>query len=176
MTKRIFLVGYMCAGKTTIGMALALKLGYRFIDLDQYIEQQQGKSVSAIFAQNGEAYFRKLESQALTDMFLLDNVVVATGGGTPCQGNNMALMNQNGITVFLNPSIDQLVERLEIGKSTRPLLKDKTPTQMRHFVTQMLEQRIPYYTQAQYTCSGHLVTGALEILALLTKNNYLCKN
>ncbi|MED9996215.1 MAG: shikimate kinase, partial [Paludibacteraceae bacterium] len=86
MTKRIFLVGYMCAGKTTIGMALAQKLGYRFIDLDQYIEQQQGKSVSAIFAQNGEAYFRKLESQALTDMFLLNNVVVATGGGTPCQG------------------------------------------------------------------------------------------
>lgn len=164
---RIFLVGYMCAGKTTIGTELAQKLGYRFIDLDQYIEQQQGKSVSAIFAEKGEAYFRQLERQALADMFLQENVVIATGGGTPCQGDNMKLMNQNGTTVFLNPSIDQLVERLEIGKSTRPLLKDKTPTQMRHFVTQMLEQRIPYYTQAQYSCSGDLLTGAQEILTLL---------
>jgi shikimate kinase len=169
MMKRIFLVGYMCAGKTTIGTALAQKLGYRFIDLDQYIEQKQGKSVSAIFAEQGETYFRKLESQALTDMFLLDNVVVATGGGTPCQGNNMALMNQNGITVFLNPDLDELVWRLEIGKSTRPLLKDKTPAEMRHFIEQMLQQRLPYYTQAQYTCSGHLKTGANDIIALMTK-------
>lgn len=168
MTKRIFLVGYMCAGKTTIGTELAQKLGYQFTDLDQYIEQQEGKTVSAIFAEKGEAYFRQLERQALTDMFLLDNVVVATGGGTPCQEDNMAQMNQNGITVFLNPSIDQLVERLEIGKSTRPLLKDKTPAQMRHFIEQMMQQRLPYYSQAQYTCSGDLATGAQEILTLLT--------
>lgn len=167
--KRIFLVGYMCAGKTTIGTALAQKLGCKFIDLDQYIEQKQEKSVSAIFAEQGETYFRKLESQALTDMFLLDNVVVATGGGTPCQGNNMDLMNQNGITVFLNPDLDELVWRLEIGKSTRPLLKDKTPAEMRHFIEQMLQQRLPYYTQSQYTCNGHLETGANDIIALMTK-------
>lgn len=169
MTKRIFLVGYMCAGKTTIGMALAQKLGYRFIDLDQYIEQQEGKSVSAIFAQKGETYFRQLEQQALQDMFAKERVIIATGGGTPCQGNNMALMNQHGTTVFLNPSIDELAARLEIGKHTRPLLKDKTSKEMRHFIEQMLAQRLPYYSQARYTCSGNLETGATEILDLLTK-------
>lgn len=166
---RIFLVGYMCAGKTTIGTELAQKLGYRFIDLDQYIEAKAGKSVSAIFAKKGEAYFRQLERQALADMFLQENVVIATGGGTPCQGDNMALMNQNGITVFLNPSIDQLAARLEIGKHTRPLLKDKTNAEMRHFIEQMMLQRLPYYTQAQYSCSGDLLTGAQDILTLLGK-------
>ena len=67
---RIFLIGYMCAGKTTIGTELAQKLGYRFIDLDQYIEQQEGKTISALFAEKGEAYFRGLERKALADMFL----------------------------------------------------------------------------------------------------------
>ena len=161
---RVFLIGYMCAGKTTIGTSLAQKLGYRFIDLDQYIEQWEGKSVSAIFADKGEAYFRQIEHKALTDMFGQDNIVVATGGGTPCQGNNMALMNQNGITVFLNPSLEELTARLAIGKHTRPLLKDKTDAEMRHFIEQMMQQRLPYYNQAKYTCSGNLETGATEIL------------
>ena len=165
--KRIFLVGYMCAGKTTIGSELALKLGYRFIDLDQYIEQHEGKTISALFAEKGEAYFRGLERKALADMFLQKKVVIATGGGTPCQADNMALMNQNGTTVFLNPSLEELVARLEIGKHTRPLLKDKTNAEMRHFIEEMMVQRLPYYSQAQYTCSGDLVTGAQEIIQLL---------
>ena len=165
--KRIFLVGYMCAGKTTIGSELAIKLGYRFIDLDLYIEQKQGKSISAIFANQGEPFFRELEREALEDMIGQENVVIATGGGTPCQGDNMVRMNQNGTTVFLNPSLDELVARLEIGKHTRPLLKDKTPAEMRHFIEEMMAQRLPYYSQAQYTCSGDLVTGAQEIIQLL---------
>lgn len=167
--KRIFLVGYMCAGKTTIGSELALKLGYRFIDLDLYIEQKQGKSISAIFANQGEPFFRELEREALEDMIGQENVVIATGGGTPCQGDNMVRMNQNGTTVFLNPSLDELVERVEIGKHTRPLLKDKTPAEMRQFIEKMLQKRLPYYTQAQYTCSGNLLTGADEVLTLLQK-------
>lgn len=167
--KRIFLVGYMCAGKTTIGSELAQKMGYLFIDLDHYIEQQQGKSISAIFAEKGESFFRKLEREALEDMIGQENVVIATGGGTPCQGNNMVWMNQNGTTVFLNPSLDELVARLEIGKHTRPLLKDKTNAEMRQFIEKMLQIRLPYYTQAQYTCSGDLITGADEVLTLLQK-------
>ena len=167
--KRIFLVGYMCAGKTTIGSELALKLGYRFIDLDLYIEQKQGKSISAIFANQGEPFFRELEREALEDMIGQENVVIATGGGTPCQGDNMVRMNQNGTTVFLNPSLDELVERVEIGKHTRPLLKDKTPAEMRQFIEKMWQKRLPYYTQAQYTCSGNLLTGADEVLTLLQK-------
>ena len=165
--KRLFLIGYMCAGKTTIGTALAQQLGYRFIDLDQYIEQLEGKSVSAIFADKGEAYFRQLEKKALLDMFLQEGVVVATGGGTPCQGNNMALMNQHGITVFLNPSLDELANRLAIGKQTRPLLKDKTDAEMHLFIEKMMQQRLPYYRQAHYTCNGNLTTGATEIINLL---------
>lgn len=167
--KRIFLVGYMCAGKTTIGTELAQKLGFTFIDLDQYIESQEGKSISTIFAEKGEAYFRQLERQALTDMFVQEKVVIATGGGTPCQGDNMTRMNRNGTTVFLNPNLDELALRLEIGKHTRPLLKDKTSAEMRHFIEQMLKERLPYYSQAKYTCSGDLATGASEIIALLTK-------
>lgn len=167
--KRIFLVGYMCAGKTTIGSELALKLGYRFIDLDLYIEQKQGKSISAIFANQGEPFFRELEREALEDMIGQENVVIATGGGTPCQGDNMVRMNQNGTTVFLNPSLEELVERVEIGKHTRPLLKDKTPAEMRQFIEKMWLKRLPYYTQAQYTCSGNLLTGTDEVLTLLQK-------
>lgn len=167
MIKRIFLVGYMCAGKTTIGTELAQRLGYQFIDLDQYIEQQEGKTVSAIFAEKGEAYFRQLERKTLFDIFLQEKVVIATGGGTPCQADNMALMNQNGTTIFLNPSIDELVARLEIGKHTRPLLKDKTNAEMHRFIEQMMQQRLPYYQQAQYTCTGNLITGATEIESII---------
>jgi shikimate kinase len=97
--KPVFLIGYMGCGKTTLGEVLARQMGVPFIDLDEYIEHQQGMTIVEIFASDGEARFRELETAALRDVAAAGGAIVACGGGTPCHGDNMALMNQTGITV-----------------------------------------------------------------------------
>ena len=97
----IFLVGYMGCGKSTLGREMARRLGYEFVDTDNFIEEQQGKKISAIFAEEGEDYFRKLEREAVKSLKGRDNVIVSTGGGLPCFNGNMELMNEMGFTVFI---------------------------------------------------------------------------
>ena len=143
------MIGYMGSGKTTIGKKLARKLNFQFIDMDWFIENRYRKSVNQLFAEKGEEAFREIEHKVLEEVSSFEHTVISTGGGAPCFSGNMELMNQNGCTIFLKVSVDDLVNRLNVGKDSRPLLKDKTPEEMRIFVSESLDKRNPFYNQAQ---------------------------
>jgi shikimate kinase len=148
LIKPIFLMGFMGSGKTTLGRALHKVSEVDFIDLDDVIEERAGKTIKEIFAEQGEAVFRQLESEALADAAKRGGIV-ACGGGTPCFGNNMELMNSVGVTVWLQAPIDLLVERLIIAADRRPLIAGLTHEQLRAFVAKTVEARSEQYSRAQ---------------------------
>ncbi len=147
---RIFLIGYMGAGKTTLGKAFARKLNVAFIDLDWYIEERFHKTVGELFAERGETGFRELERNILHEVAEFENVVISTGGGAPCFFDNMEFMNRAGKTVFLDVHPDVLFRRLRVAKQQRPILQGKEDDELKAFIVQALEKRAPFYTRAQY--------------------------
>ena len=154
---RLLLIGFMAAGKTTLGKALARDLGLQFIDLDHYIENRYHCAVSQLFAERGEEGFRQIERNMLHEVAEFEDVIIATGGGTPCFFDNMEYMNAQGTTVFLQASIDVIHTRLTIARVQRPLVKDKSAEELRTYIAQMLEKRMPHYTQAHHTfCADRL--------------------
>ena len=146
--QKIFLIGYMGSGKTTVGKQLAKKLNLQFIDMDLFIENRYRKSISAIFEEKGEAGFREIERKALHEITDFENVVISTGGGLPCFFDNIDVMNQAGTTIYLKVSVDELAERLKNTKQKRPLIKDKNPEEMKDFITENLTKREGFYNQA----------------------------
>ena len=148
---RIFLIGYMGSGKTTYGRAAAKALGLSFLDLDIYIEERFFKSVSDIFAEKGEDGFRKIEQHMLHEAAMFEDVLIACGGGTPCFFDNMDFMNAEGTTVYLKSSAETLVDNLKNARQNRPLLRDKTETELLQYIRENLEKREPFYLQAQKT-------------------------
>ena len=155
--QRIIIIGYMGAGKTTVGKALAKDLGLTFYDLDWYIESRMRKTVRQIFDEQGEEGFRRIEHNMLHEVAEFEDVVVSCGGGTPCFFDNMQYMNRCGQTVYLKASPDVLFRHLQMGKGVRPLLLGKTPDEVRTFITRQLEQREPYYSQAHHTLNVNLM-------------------
>jgi shikimate kinase len=147
---RIFLVGFMGSGKSAMGAALAKELNLNFIDLDKEIEKKSGKEITSIFAVEGEKHFRDLETQALNELLEQDDYVMACGGGTPCNNDNMDKMNENGVTIYLKLSTDGLAERLESEKDSRPLLNGKSGHELWTFVHETLQQREPDYLKSKY--------------------------
>jgi shikimate kinase len=147
---KIFLIGYMGSGKSTAGKKLASLLGYEFADHDELIEKAVGKSVHDIFAEDGEDRFREMEHHMLISLMNRDNVVISTGGGTPCHYDNMKLMNENGLTIYLKMSADTLVNRLRNAKTSRPVLEGKSAEDLYGFIVSHLENREPFYSEAQY--------------------------
>lgn len=146
--KRIFLIGYMGAGKTTLGRSLAQEMGLEFIDLDNFIESRQHKTVKEIFAEVGEQGFRRLERAALEEVSQFENVVISLGGGTPCFFDNMEVVNRSGVSVYLKPSEEVLLMRLIKGKHKRPLLADKSDDEILQVIREQLAWREPYYLKA----------------------------
>lgn len=155
--KPIYLIGYMGCGKSTLGKALAARCDIRFVDLDDYIEDRAGKSIKEIFASEGEAAFRELERRSLMEVGGMDNAVVACGGGTPCFGDNMELMNRNGVTIHLHTSHQRLLERLKLGRAKRPLIANLNDEELDNFIAGQLERRMPHYTKAAYTFDSTLL-------------------
>jgi len=151
MMKPVFLLGYMGCGKTTLGEVLARQMGVPYIDLDDYIEQRQGMTVTGIFATMGEAHFRQLETAALREVSAMSDVIIGCGGGTPCHGDNMALMNQSGITVWLTTSPERITARLLLPeqKSKRPKVAHLPDENVLPLVERELQARAPFYSQAQ---------------------------
>ena len=147
---RIFLTGYMGAGKTTLGKAFARKLNLPFVDLDWYMEERFHKTVGELFVERGEAGFRELEKSMLHEVGAFEDVVISTGGGAPCFFDNMDFMNRNGKTVFLNVHPDVLFRRLRVAKQQRPILQGKQDDELKEFIIRALEKRTPFYSQAQY--------------------------
>lgn len=164
---RIFLTGFMGAGKTTLGRFLAEHYGLSFIDMDYHIEEQHFKTINQLFTEIGETQFRLLEQQTLKDISSIENVVIATGGGTPCFFDNMNYMSSCGTTVFMDVSVDELHTRLLKGKHKRPLLKDKNPEELLEFIQKNLPLRLPFYNQSMLKIDGSNLYKKedLEILA-----------
>ncbi|MDP1746490.1 MAG: shikimate kinase [Bacteroidota bacterium] len=164
---KFFLTGYMGSGKSTVGEKLAAKLKYDFIDLDKLIESDYKQSIPEIFATKGEKEFRAMEHNTLKRVIEKDNIVVACGGGTPCYYDNMELMSNNGVTVYIKMSVDALVDRLTNAKEKRPLIENKTAPELRSFIKRQLEKREDIYHKAQYTVKGKDLN--VDELALFVK-------
>lgn len=153
--KNIILVGMMSSGKTTLGKKLARTLNYQFIDLDKLIEKDQGMEISAIFKQHGEAYFREVESRILKETAAMKGIVLASGGGTPCFFDNMEVIRKMGISVFLDVPAQDLARRIEShGKDDRPILSGSTS--LVETLQSRITDRLPYYTQADFTLKGDI--------------------
>jgi len=146
--KRYFLIGYMGAGKTTLGKILAKHKGLDFIDLDHFIESRYQKTITQIFEDSGEAGFRKIESALLKEVGEFENVVISTGGGAPCFFDNMEYMNGAGHTVYLKSSPESLMKRLNQCRDKRPLLRDKSNRELLEFISNTLQNREQFYNQA----------------------------
>lgn len=147
---RIYLIGYMGCGKSTLGKKLARHAGLQFVDMDHYIEKRNCKTVPQIFAEEGEAEFRKKERKALEELSEFSDVVIATGGGAPCFFDNVELMNRTGKTIYLNINPKILAERLMKSKTERPLIKGKSKEELVRFIDETLKKRNEFYTQAHY--------------------------
>ena len=148
---RIFLIGFMGSGKTTLGKQLASRLGYRFIDQDDAIEKRLHKTVPQIFESEGENKFRETERDVIREMAETDNVVVATGGGAPCFFDNIQVMNKIGVSVYIKVDPKTLVNRLKKSPTERPLIKGKDDEELLRFVTAKLNERDAFYSKATTT-------------------------
>ncbi len=167
--RRIIIIGYMGAGKTTVGKALAKTLGMPFYDLDWYIEGRMRKTVPQIFAERGEEGFRKIEQYMLHEVAEFEDVVVSCGGGTPCFFDNMDYMNAQGETVYLKATPDVLYAHLKMGKVERPLLKNKSPEEVQTFIVEQLSLREQYYNKAKHTLDVSLLDNYEKIKISVAK-------
>ena len=150
---KIILLGYMGSGKSTIGKALANELNLSFVDLDHAIEKQMGMTISDFFEVSGELKFRRLENEVLNNVLAEnDQMILSTGGGTPCYGNNLQLMKSapKAKVFYLKASIKTLTERLLSEKDTRPLIQSIGDEDLPEFIGKHLFERSNFYLQADY--------------------------
>ncbi len=148
---RIILIGYMGAGKTTIGKALARQLGIMFYDLDWYVENRMRKSIAQIFDESGEDGFREIEHNMLHEVAEFEDIVLSCGGGTPCFFDNMDYLNRQGETLYLKASPEVLARHLRMGKNIRPLIQGKDEAQLLEYIKDSLAKREPFYSKARHT-------------------------
>src|SRR5262249_8530664 len=143
---RVYLIGFMGAGKTTVGLLLAEKLGWKFIDLDQEIERHEYRRIAQIFEQKGEPHFRKLEKQYLSELASTEHAVIALGGGTYIDAQNRHLAETTGLTVWLKVSFNEIADRVKID-GTRPKFGNRDQAE------QLLQSREPSYALAKVQVS-----------------------
>ena len=160
---RLFLIGFMASGKTTLGRALADDLGLTFIDTDNYIECRYRQTISQLFATRGEEGFRQYERSILHEVADFEDVVIAAGGGTPCHFDNMDYMNERGITVRLLCPPDVIFTRLRISHTPRPLVNGKTDDELRAYIADTLAAREPFYSRAHYVFASHQLESRVQI-------------
>lgn len=167
----IFLIGFMGAGKTTLGRATAALLGWHFIDLDVKIVAEEKVSIPELFKTRGEAWFRAREREALLDLEQQGEgpYLIACGGGTPCYEDNMEWLNAHGTTVYIQVGVPELCRRLEPDQDTRPMISAVAPADLSQHITKLLQQREPYYLQAHHLLDGEILsTAALAEIAQQT--------
>ena len=166
---RIILIGYMGAGKTTIGRALAKELGVSFYDLDWYIESRRHKTVAQLFAEEGEEAFRQIEHNMLHEVAEFEDVVISCGGGTPCFFDNMDYMNAQGQVVYLKAETQVLIDHLHMARTERPLLKGKSPEELEQFIKEQVRIRETYYNKARYIFDVSLMDNYDKIQSTITQ-------
>lgn len=144
----LYLIGYRCTGKSTIGRKVATLLGWPFVDADNYLEQRTGRRIREIVETDGESRFRDLESQCLADLVRRKNHVIATGGGVILRQDNVQSMKATGCLVLLEADVDTIHRRLEADHRTagqRPSLTGKSPIEE---IQDLLARRAPFYAAA----------------------------
>lgn len=163
---RIFILGYMGAGKSTVGKRLARRMNLPFIDLDDAFEARYKYSIPRFFDHFGEERFREFEQECLKEV-IQDHTeaVISSGGGTACHPDNLNLMQESGITVYLKMHSASLAHRLKHARRLRPVIRDVKNDDMQAFVENQLAEREPFYRQAHITVKGEdLELGKLENL------------
>ncbi len=148
MTARVYLIGFMGSGKSTLGRWLADALDWNFIDLDNFIENKHHKTIPQIFEEYGEDKFREIESSCLKEISKFNKVIVGAGGGTPCFFNNIEIMNTTGLSVYLQLTPKAIYDRLQTSKSQRPLIAGKKGDELLDFICNKLTDREKYYKKA----------------------------
>lgn len=165
---KIFLIGLPGSGKSTIGAAVATRLSMEFVDLDKEIETREGMIVPEIFATHGEAYFRRVEGDLLREWAALErSFVMSTGGGTPCFFDGIKVINEQGISIFLDEQVEVIVARLESNEH-RPLLKSANVEDMRAKLEGLRESRLACYQQAAITIKSPTISKVIEQITLHT--------
>ncbi len=167
MPERVLLVGFMASGKSSVGKELASRLGWDFEDFDTAIEARAGKSVSQIFAEDGEVEFRRLESGVAEELLARSNTVVASGGGWPAQPGSWRMVTEDTMSVWLQVSPVEAVRRASEDGPTRPLLDGEDVTDR---ATALLLAREASYRRARYTLDSERYTPpelAAEIVRLM---------
>ncbi|ARN76569.1 hypothetical protein BST97_00315 [Nonlabens spongiae] len=159
MSNLVVLVGYMGSGKSSVGRKLAVKMDLPFIDLDDLIEQVEGKSISEIFEKQGVLHFRKLEREVLENTLRENlNAVIAVGGGTPCYYNNMDMINEHGLSIYLRANVPQLSRRLFPERMQRPIIESQQSLEsLQEFIGKHLFERSPFYERAHETLDVGLI-------------------
>ena len=142
----------MGSGKSTVGKILAKNLNISFYDLDDFIEENENQSISEIFNSKGEIYFRKIENKYLINLLHSDkNIILSVGGGTPCYGDNLNIIKNNALSVYLNTGLHTLYTRLISEKEKRPLISEIKDDSLKEFIAKHLFERSPFYEQSDFT-------------------------
>ena len=173
--KKIFLIGYMGCGKSSLGRKLAKAGGMEFMDMDSIIEQREGASISDIFHYQGEEYFRDAERALIEELGAAeDDMVISTGGGAPAWQNNMELMNSLGATIYLRRTAQQIASRLSPhGRHKRPKLRGLNDEELVAFMTTNMAEREPFYSKAKYCvdCAERSDTELIDYILQIVKEN-----
>jgi len=152
MNNFIFLMGMPGCGKSTFGKKLALKINYRFLDLDEYIENMSQTSINELFSEKGEHYFRNLESQYLNEIVAKnEKLVISLGGGTPCFNDNLICIKNKGTSIFLEAPLKLLADRIINALSVRPMFKNLDYDQSIKKLEELKKTRYIFYNQANIT-------------------------
>ena len=147
----IYLIGYMGSGKTTLAKNLSKQLQLPFLDTDFEIEKKEKKSISDIFKDEGELYFRMLETELLTQ--IKNNVITACGGGMPMHNDNMSIINKKGVSIYLKASANDLTNRLRNEKKHRPLIANIPDKELENHIKEELQKRSYFYALSHHTIS-----------------------
>jgi shikimate kinase len=151
---RYFIIGLKNSGKTTFGKALAKRLALDFLDLDEYLEKREGMGVPEIYSREGEEGFRKLERKALKEVVDNNHIVISTGGGAPCNCDNMNLMEKYGDVIYLKVNDETLVQRLKRAAKHRPIVLGKSESEIRQYIADVRNKCEHHYRRAKYTVDG----------------------
>ena len=170
---KIFLIGFMGSGKSTIGRCLAEVLGFDFVDTDRFIEMQYGTTIHQIFMNSGEATFRKMEQEVLQIMQRHEFAVISTGGGMPCNEDNLNMMLSNGKVVYLKTLPHTLANRLLRSRINRPLIMGKSEKELHQYIEEQLAEREKFYNRAHVVIQTEIFSmeELLQSLDMMKRKN-----
>ncbi len=148
----------MGSGKSTLGRRLKTEMGWNFLDLDDVFEEKFQITIKQYFAEYGEEAFRKAEQEILNEVIKHERIIISAGGGTPCFFDNMDVMNNNGLTIYLKLPVETIIKRLHSGKQVRPLVADKSGEELYQYIDEKLKEREPFYNQCNLIVDAEILS------------------